>query len=360
MIKPLTSLRFIFALMVFFHHLIFLISKNNQTFLNIYKKIFEEGYTGVGFFFILSGFILTHVYERDIKQGNFNMKLFYAKRFARIYPLHLLTLILWIPLTINLLMKSPLSWTAHFIENSLLIQSFIPIRSHYFSFNFAAWSISNEVFFYLLFPFLIKLLVDFNVKKKIIVFISIFITVIIMMLLVNEDLHHALFYVNPIMRLFDFTIGILIYYFSGYLKKYSKMKATFLEISSIALLVLFLIISSYIPQVFRLSVYYWVPIVYIILIFSTQEGTISEILSLRLFFFLGEISFGFYLFHLVILKYAVYIDNKLNLINSDIILAIIVFFLSILISALSFYYFEKRYNSGIKRWLLSGKSEIYA
>lgn len=49
MIQALTSWRFIFALMIFMHHF----TLDNQS-------LFPEGYLGVSFFFILSGFILSY------------------------------------------------------------------------------------------------------------------------------------------------------------------------------------------------------------------------------------------------------------------------------------------------------------
>ena len=53
----------------------------------------HRGYLGVEFFFILSGFILAHVYGGALSSGRFDLRDYIVKRFARIYPLHLATLI---------------------------------------------------------------------------------------------------------------------------------------------------------------------------------------------------------------------------------------------------------------------------
>ena len=67
MIKPLTSLRFFFALFVFLSHLYFL--KASEFYIDIFENFFSEGFLGVSFFFILSGFILAYNYEDKILES---------------------------------------------------------------------------------------------------------------------------------------------------------------------------------------------------------------------------------------------------------------------------------------------------
>jgi peptidoglycan/LPS O-acetylase OafA/YrhL len=89
-ILPLTSLRFFAALAVFASHLP-LASGADQPLLNwLGKNVFYEGYWGVAFFFVLSGFILTVAYVKRLNYSG-DLYLFWLARFARIYPLHLLT-----------------------------------------------------------------------------------------------------------------------------------------------------------------------------------------------------------------------------------------------------------------------------
>jgi len=156
MIKPLTSCRFFFALMVFFSHIDF-IDKSHVTFHTLYQNIFQEGYLGVSFFFILSGFILTLNYKDKILSGEVGHKEFWMARLARIYPLHFITTILCIPLTLIFFNDGVLMWGLKLCLNLLLLQSFVPAISVYYSFNAPSWSISDEMFFYLIFPFLIIL-----------------------------------------------------------------------------------------------------------------------------------------------------------------------------------------------------------
>src|SRR6476619_697205 len=110
---------------------------------------FKAGYSGVSFFYVLSGYVLTLNY-RD-KVGTWSGRWhFWWKRVARIYPLHVLTLVISIPIAL-----SRTGW----LVNLALLQSWVPKASFYSSFNAPAWSISNEAFFYATFPALLALLV---------------------------------------------------------------------------------------------------------------------------------------------------------------------------------------------------------
>ena len=67
MIKSLTSLRFVFAFMVFMLHIC-----NSDIAASFDKpsqwlavNVFKEGYIGVGFFFMLIGFIMAYSYRKD-------------------------------------------------------------------------------------------------------------------------------------------------------------------------------------------------------------------------------------------------------------------------------------------------------
>lgn len=83
-----------------------------------------------------------------------------------------------------------------------------------------------------------------------------------------------------------------------------------LEILSISVLIVFLFFHSLVPKVARYSYYYWLPMGFIIFIFAFQKGVISKFLSKKIFFYLGEISYGFYMFHGLVLAYFVRINQK--------------------------------------------------
>ena len=89
-LKPLIGLRFLAAFAVFVAH----VPGSWQDY--DFGKA-PVGAAGVSFFFVLSGFILAYVYVPRLKasvSGKFPVKEFYFRRVARIWPLHLATLLI--------------------------------------------------------------------------------------------------------------------------------------------------------------------------------------------------------------------------------------------------------------------------
>lgn len=148
-IRPLTSLRFFAALwVVLFHYW----PKLDVAFM---PAMVAKGYLGVELFFVLSGFILCHVYLSAFGEGRFKYGAFLWNRLARVYPLHLATLAGMIALGVaaglaGLTIDSGiLRWDA-LPANLLMVQAwgFAPAAA----FNHPSWSISAEWFAYLTFP----------------------------------------------------------------------------------------------------------------------------------------------------------------------------------------------------------------
>lgn len=353
MIKPLTSLRFFFAFMVFLSHLWFL--QDESPFLrHIYDDIFYEGYIGVSFFFILSGFVLSYSYHDKLLSGQTKLSEFWLARWARIYPLHFLTLMISIPLSIR---GDEVEWLTRFVLNIFLIQSFVPSDDIYFYFNSVSWSISDEWFFYIMFPFLVFLFY----KTRYIKYSPILLLIIpLMLFLAKESYHEKYFYINPLLRLSDFLIGKFLYRLYRKRKEISilnnKNTATLMEIASIGVLIVFFSFHNSIPQGFRYSVYYWIPMIFLIYTFAYSKGIISQLLSNKILVYLGEISFGFYMIHMLVLRYYAYLPKKFAFFSyifpKGYIEAYIVFGISLVASMLLFRFYELPANRFIKSKML--------
>jgi peptidoglycan/LPS O-acetylase OafA/YrhL len=148
-INMLTSLRFFAAVHVLmFHsghgflHDAGLLPKPLDNFL-------ANGYLGVSFFFVLSGFILAYVYGETLGTS-VRFRDYAVARFARVYPVFLLSLLLMVPLAQK---RGPLF---DMIPQFIMLQSWPPVgASQFANWNFPSWTLSMELFFYILFPFLL-------------------------------------------------------------------------------------------------------------------------------------------------------------------------------------------------------------
>src|SRR4051812_11004909 len=86
-LNALTGLRFFAALGVVLFHLDVL--RNSEVLGWVYTAVLSDGCCGVGFFFILSGFVLAYNYDGRFRALRGRELWDYATaRFARIYPLH--------------------------------------------------------------------------------------------------------------------------------------------------------------------------------------------------------------------------------------------------------------------------------
>jgi len=148
-LRPLTALRFAAALWVAVYTFWPNLAGAPQT------AVVAKGYLGVELFFVLSGFILSHVYLQAAGEKRFSYRGFLWARIARVYPLHLATLIGVGGLAAAALIAgmsvdaNVLSWSS-LPANLLMLHAWglAPVAG----WNHPSWSISAEWFAYLCFP----------------------------------------------------------------------------------------------------------------------------------------------------------------------------------------------------------------
>jgi len=149
-LKALTGVRGVAATMVMFYHFF----ENDSYFGSFEPWLLRHGYLGVDLFFILSGFVMSLSYAKTFQTAiSFaDIRLFLIKRFARIYPLYIVITMLFV-----LKQSYNFSGAAHapfgvgdFVACVLMIQAWgVGVASP----AGASWSLSTEVFAYLVFPF---------------------------------------------------------------------------------------------------------------------------------------------------------------------------------------------------------------
>ncbi len=148
-LKPLTSLRFFAALWVILFHWW---PKGD---FGPTPMLIQKGYLGVDLFFVLSGFILCHVYLQQAGEGRFRYGGFLWNRLARVYPLHLATL-LGVGLLAGAAAVAGMSVDGNVLSWETLPANLLMVHAWGVTdtagWNHPSWSISAEWFAYLSFP----------------------------------------------------------------------------------------------------------------------------------------------------------------------------------------------------------------
>jgi peptidoglycan/LPS O-acetylase OafA/YrhL len=118
-----------------------------------FYPVIDNSFVFVGFFILLSGFILAYNYA---DRPTLNKRDFWLARFARLYPVYLLSLVLFFGMLAN-------EWHAHshpeffagVILTPLMLQSWSPTLATFW--NTVAWTLSVEAMLYIAFPWMLKL-----------------------------------------------------------------------------------------------------------------------------------------------------------------------------------------------------------
>lgn len=172
---PLNIIRFVLALgVILFHY-----GVNYFPFdVPPIKTIVLNSAFRVSFFFFISGFVMSLVYNR---QGiELNPARFYRRRLSRIYPVYLLAFVL--TLLVVVLLKGAAPKGLNILLHAVGLQSLNP--GHVLDLNYPTWSISVELVFYLLFPFLLRRTRTLSLRSLVVV------TVVLWVL---QSLQHILF-----------------------------------------------------------------------------------------------------------------------------------------------------------------------
>ncbi|MBI4031091.1 MAG: acyltransferase, partial [Proteobacteria bacterium] len=243
-IAPLTTLRFFAALVVFIYHIGYFLPLSVRESFGILKK----GYLAVDFFFILSGFILTHAYVEAARQKRFSAKEFYIRRFARIYPLHFVTLLVMAAISFTRLGYG-------FIFDEVERFQTIPFFNHLFllhawgveptlRFNIPSWSISAEWFAYLLFPALLLIFLRLKPARLLAASMTLFAAIWFFSYYNDSENPITRFSVNfGILRIFpEFIVGMALWLFCSQRHPYPSPRAW---LGFIAFTALFLILLHY-------------------------------------------------------------------------------------------------------------------
>ncbi|ENL6902684.1 acyltransferase [Enterobacter ludwigii] len=250
----------------------------------------------VNFFFVLSGFVMSHAY---IKRSDIAFKDYISSRFMRLYPLYLFMLIVFIGLecakyiayakmgiTLNAVPFTGKAAPVEIIPNLFMVQAWTGFTEH-LSFNYPSWSISIEFYTYVLF------FVAIHFFKK---YFSLACLAIPAILIVLHAVTNGVITEYAANGVFCFFSGVITYSFSNAKFTNNKLIATIVEI--LALVAIYYVVSSDTVIKWILSALLFSLTIFI---YSKEAGAISSILIAKPFISIGKWSYSIYMTHAAIL-----------------------------------------------------------
>ncbi|QNK77410.1 acyltransferase [Winogradskyella sp. PAMC22761] len=369
----LNGIRAIAALLVVFHHVE--LEKSRLGLHNIadsFAFVEKLGATGVTLFFVLSGFLITYLLYVERKETNtINVTQFYIRRVLRIWPLYFLIII--ISLLYDIYINDGSYVHEFFVFKLFLFITFLPnlfiILFSSSGFPVQLWSVGSEEQFYLIWPHLVKRNI-INSLKTLIVLVVVVCGLRYLFYFIDKnnsyfvggvDLYNLIWRYLYYFRIDCMAIGAI----GGYLyfNKVIHHKIIIFLYSKYTQLVTFLLILILLLLDVKLSVFQdsVFALLFMIVILNVATNTKSILnLEFKLFNFLGKISYGMYVFHpLILMSILKYFKNNdmINTVFFHSIQYVLVFFFTIVISYLSFNYFEKPFLKLKKKYtkIISGK-----
>lgn len=356
-IGALTSLRFFAALYVVLKHSIYWGFPHLQPG-TLAARAASIGYVSVSFFFLLSGYILAVVYLRSDREVD--AKKFYAARFARIYPLYFLMLVLdtphlLLPRIASYGLKAGILKTAvTFVSSSLMLQSLSPVL---LGINDPGWSLSVEAFFYLAFPFLGVFLWKWRGWGLKVGALLIYLSAMALVGLALPHMSETSVARFPILNIGTFTLGILLARWQQEQREATenlerprmRIYAVLLIAAAAYCAVVYLTTYTLDGSVqIRLGVFLsngmLAPIfAAVIWAFSLEQTRVARLFSVKWLVILGEASYGLYLIHIPVLELSMWLHLDRNPALYPIYLGLI-----IALSVLSFYLLE----TPARKWIL--------
>lgn len=252
----------------------------------------------VEFFFVLSGFVLSHGYAFS---NHLSFKQFAVLRSFRLFPLHIVMLVVfilfefgklaayqWGGLLFNSAPFTGLGAPSEILPNFFLVHAWSSLTDPW-SFNSPSWSISIE--YYIYFIFFATLLLFKSYKILAWTFIS-----FVMLWLIAKE---AIFPVLDVQRgLSCFFAGGVTYYLYSRLNylKFNYLVASLLE--ALLLVLVVCIVASSIEYRSLISTFLFCATVFI---YSFEVGFISSVLKRSVFTRLGELSYSIYMTHAAVI-----------------------------------------------------------
>jgi peptidoglycan/LPS O-acetylase OafA/YrhL len=358
-IGSLTALRGIAATVVVILHFAYSTLPEAGVIISRSTRFFRDGYLFVDLFFMLSGFIMTHVYLDRFQAGvtKANYWSYLRARFARVYPLHLFTLAMLFGLELfKLSLPNVQAFTGEFnltalIANVFMLQAFDfncpPLLWCKSTWNEPAWSISVEFLIYCIFPFLLFALLKTKPKTDWIVYV---ITLILLFVLIKftRGTLESIIGIPSIARCgLECLLGILIY--KAYRWGQHQKNLNFNWLSIVAVMLTTGLMHKWLG---RRLIIDWLTLpafsLLILALASAKDGLIAKALTSTPIVYLGTISYSIYMVHWCLIEflqtfwlYKFHVEFGSDFNPSQCLLALVIFTpISLFAAALTYHLIE--------------------
>lgn len=338
----LDALRFFLATIVIFFHLPQLSHNQGLPHLPI-VPFFNRGAEAVYMFFVLSGFLIIRLIYRDKMQDRFSIKKFYIRRVLRIFPLYYLIVIfgflfyniilpfLEIPFEIHYKLQEGVLLTVFFLPN-IFAKLYTPggILE-------ILWSIGIEEQFYLM----IAPLLFFISKNKVLKF-----------LVVLTFIYFSMFHLDIFSILKEFHFVYFYLFFGGIISilEENNMLEILKKSIIIPIVITIVTILYFFTDVFQfnnlLSNNLFTMVLFGLFVHSLAYNNFGKIIKSSWLTHWGQISYGIYMYHVIVINAVVYFCLKLQQtkIFSDSIMIVMIYILTFVVTIamahLSYTYFE--------------------
>ena len=260
------------------------------------------GFVGVDIFFVISGFLITGIIDREMRAGTFSIVRFYERRACRILPALFTVLVATSAASFIFLLPddfvryaTSVVATVFFVSNVFFWEQsgYFQPSADYFPL-LHTWSLSVEEQFYIVIPLVMLLLASRRRRQTVVAIAAITLVSLIMSILFTERAPSAAFYLTPT-RAWELGFGALLALVPVHLPPRTREISGALGLTLIAVAVFTFDKAMIFPGAAAL-----VPTLGTVALIAAGSGgtsTISRFLSLSPFAFIGLISYSLYLWH---------------------------------------------------------------
>jgi peptidoglycan/LPS O-acetylase OafA/YrhL len=321
-----------------------------------FSEILLAAPTGVSYLYVLSGFVMALVYFRPNEK--FDIAGYWRARVIRIYPLYLIGFLLTCYFYVDTILRIK---PQKILANIFVVQAWIPAYSQ--SFNYAAWSMTVEFFFYAIFPFLTMWAYKQSTKKLI--------GVSVVFWVVSQIIYQVLWVVyfperkdlivyNPIFHLNSFVMGVVggIWYLREGKNQVINPRTVFSTLLFSAVFVIaYCIVSRRNPTLFPSDLQPMAGLlapfmILFIISLALDKSRLSNTLNHPTLVALGETSYAIYILHVpIVWLFERYLHTTASISNPQQIYDASVIPMMIAIGLLAHFFIDQPLRNWLKRTL---------